>query len=717
MSQRPTSSLILWANSAFRLLFLYAAIGVVAGTGWAFVRLVLEGSLQAGFRHTLFLTLREETTRLGMAGVILGALIVLAGFLLSHGAPALRRSFCLASFIGFLRRKNLGPWPYLLIMALCLAVAGLSLFFSARGKSLLSGCIVAAFVLCGFYAFFRAVACRSSDPEGPGLRGFFAACFGGLLFLALSGTALWNAVYNPAGKFRHIFAHRELLIATAIVIPCALVVFLLLRFHAVYAVSLERSGKSGSPIRIFRTILVLAAATLWLYPPGLFRPKFEAANPKNVILIGIDTLRNDHTSILAPSGKGKRDLTPNLRRLAAHGTVFETAISQAPWTLPAFSSILTGRYPHDHGAVSVFSELGGGQTTLAEILREAGYATGAVVSHLFVDSKHGFSQGFGFFDEENSLGHWAITSENVTDRALEFLEEKGDENFFLFLHYFDPHNAYRDHEAWDYADSYSGWLSEGTQDITSLRNERQALDAADTQYLTDLYDEEIAFTDQQIGRLLNELRSRGFDKDTAILVVADHGEEFMERGWLGHSATLHDELIHVPLFFVLPGGEKQVARVTTAVETRSVFSTILDFVGIDFVGIDPGAAKEPPSLIPLTRPGGAVELPRPVFSAVGFPDYYFSPREQRPKIVAMRLGRWKVIRDLGRGRRYLFDIESDPLEKRNLCDEEHEQMAELLKRLDVWITDVEDISKRPAETSPAAPSGNMEALRALGYVK
>ena len=83
----------------------------------------------------------------------------------------------------------------------------------------------------------------------------------------------------------------------------------------------------------------------------------------------------------------------------------------------------------------------------------------------------------------------------------------------------------------------------------------------------------------------------------------------------------------------------------------------------------------------------------------------------------MRLGRWKVIRDLGRGRRYLFDIESDPLEKRNLCDEEHEQMAELLKRLDVWITDVEDISKRPAETSPAAPSGNMEALRALGYVK
>ena len=163
----------------------------------------------------------------------------------------------------------------------------------------------------------------------------------------------------------------------------------------------------------FMLVPLAAPAALWLLLSQPAPPSQQALQ-KNVILIGVDTLRWDHTSL---SIDAARDLTPNLRAWSQHGTRFENAISQAPWTLPAFASVMTGRYPRQHGATSLFGSLREEEVTLAEVLREEGYRTAAIISNLFVDSERRFRQGFDRFSEDHVRGHDAITSRGVTDEA------------------------------------------------------------------------------------------------------------------------------------------------------------------------------------------------------------------------------------------------------------------------------------------------------------
>jgi len=209
---------------------------------------------------------------------------------------------------------------------------------------------------------------------------------------------------------------------------------------AIFVPRLASAPPSGAaaPQRALRGLLLAALALLVSAPllvefawPIAARLSGRSGGARNVVLIGIDTMRSDH-ACLAGTREPHDCRTPNLCRLAARGTVFPDAISQAPWTLPAFASIVTGRYPEEHGATAIYGVLGETQTTLAEILRSEGYETRAAVSHLFVDSAHGFAQGFGDFDESMSLGHDAITSQGVTDVAIRFLDAMRDRRFFLF---------------------------------------------------------------------------------------------------------------------------------------------------------------------------------------------------------------------------------------------------------------------------------------------
>lgn len=313
----------------------------------------------------------------------------------------------------------------------------------------------------------------------------------------------------------------------------------------------RRSGPGGVTWGLALPLVALPLVWIgaWIVPPSR-----AATHPSNVLLIGIDTLRWDDTALGATPAE--RDLTPQLRRLAQRGTVFTRAISQAPWTMPAFASVMTGEYPREHGAISLTGLLRDSETTIAEVLREAGYTTGAVVSHMFVDARHGFGQGFDGFDQANVLGERAVTSRAVTDHAISFLARHRDERSFLFVHYFDPHFMYRDHPDLAYADDYQGWLRKfSLSSIDFLRDRRHHLAAADVQYLRDLYDEEIRYTDEQIGRLLGFMQRSGLQRNTIIIVVADHGEEFLEHGWLGHTISLHDEVIHVPMLLVQPAGD------------------------------------------------------------------------------------------------------------------------------------------------------------------
>ena len=466
-----------------------------------------------------------------------------------------------------------------------------------------------------------------------------------------------------------------------------------------------RGGGPFDPLRDAKVWLaagpwaLLAASGIWMLASST---GLRAGNPQNVLLIAVDTLRLDRTSLAGAGDPGAR--TPHLGAWSAQGTVFTTAIAQAPWTMPSFASVFTGKYPRQHGAVSMSGRLRKNETTLTEILRECGYWTGAVVSHTFVNAYHGFAQGFDHFDEDNALGHREITSESVTDKAIELLNGRGEDPFFLFLHYFDPHYEYRDHAAEHHADNYTSWLRE-VSDIAALRTHRHLLSEEDVDFLRDLYDEEIAFTDAQIGRVLDGLAELGLEDETAVVFVSDHGEEFLERGWLGHTLHLHDELIRVPLVIALPGVRERVPWVRDPVETRAIPATLLEYLEIELESLDPG-----PSLLPAIR--GDANGPGVAFSEVWFPDAPVGSGK-RFQISMLRTGKWKLIRDHGRDLLRLYDLEADPGETRDAGLEAPDRLADLDARLGRWLDAMREHT--PAPTTEPSPD-LQEKLRALGYL-
>jgi arylsulfatase A-like enzyme len=363
------------------------------------------------------------------------------------------------------------------------------------------------------------------------------------------------------------------------------------------------------------------------------------APPPNVLLIVVDTLRRDH---LGAYGH-ERATSPQLDRLAADAVRYDAAQSQAPWTLPSVAAILTGRDAAALGIANDTDVLDPGLVLLPEVLKERGYATGAVVSHRFVSADWGFDQGFDHFDDDHARGHLAVTSPAVTEAALAFLEAHRDRPFFLFLHYFDPHFAYLEHEGFRFERGapYQGWIESHTP-RNQMMERLETLTDADAREMRRLYDSEIAFTDHHIGRVLDRLRELELYDRTLILVTADHGEEFLDHGHLGHGKTLYQDVIAVPLVVRYPGrGAGVVERPVALID---LFPTVLAAVGVK-----PGAEVEGVSL--LEEPEGG----RLVFGSTA----------QRGGLRSVRDDRFKLIHRR-RGSPELYDLSLDPAERRNL---------------------------------------------------
>jgi arylsulfatase A-like enzyme len=432
------------------------------------------------------------------------------------------------------------------------------------------------------------------------------------------------------------------------------------------------------------------------------------AGPRNVLLIVVDTLRADHLSAYGYA----RDTSPALAELAKDGVRFDRAYAAAPWTKPSVASMFTGQYPHRHGLNFVLATLPASAQTLAERLSQAGFATAGVVSHGFIGPKNGFDQGFEVYDAHEAQGHSHVSTVGVTDRALKLLRKFAEHErpFFLFVHYFDPHYEYRRHPQYGYAPESVGRLR-GGEKILKLREMGPSLSAAEVKFLESVYDEEIRFTDAGIGRLLAGLRQLGLEEDTLVVVTADHGEEFFGRGWLGHTRTLYEELIHVPLVVRVPGSGGHGSAVGVPVSLVSLAPTILDYLGIDA----PDAGFEGPSLRPLIDGSGNVDLP-PVRSEVRFivlgPD---SPLAEKAAIKqAVIDGRYKLIKDLRAHTYELYDLERDPGERENLASSRPELLQKMQAELDrtggagaAEPTVDENVTLDPKEAA---------RLRDLGYV-
>jgi arylsulfatase A-like enzyme len=367
---------------------------------------------------------------------------------------------------------------------------------------------------------------------------------------------------------------------------------------------------------------------------------------RNVLLISIDTLRSDHLGCYGYD----RPTSPNIDGLARSGTVFLNTMSVSSWTLPAHASMLTGRYPGQHGLRDDGVRLDPAIPSLPQFFRKRGYRTLAVVSHVYVSSAFGLDRGFDVFDESLTRGGAANpVATQVVDRFLGLLEPGDPEPFFAFLHFFDPHLDYVPPSPFGTRFTDPGYRGEIDGTLRSLQgyfSRNDSIPRADLEQAIGLYDGEIAYVDSEIGRLLEELERRELLDDTIIVITADHGEEFKEHGRLGHARTLFEEQLRVPLIIsghpAFPAGSR-----------RGDLAGLCDLAPtlLELTGAVPEHIFSGRSLI--GEPG---ERDRSLFAETlrfGF--------EKR----AARRGSLKAIDHRHDGKRMFFDLAQDPGEQRS----------------------------------------------------
>jgi arylsulfatase A-like enzyme len=275
------------------------------------------------------------------------------------------------------------------------------------------------------------------------------------------------------------------------------------------------------------------------------------------------------------------------------------------------------------------------------------------------------------------------------------------------LHYFDPHYNYVLHNKYNYYASYNG-IVRSNHPILDLWRVRQNLSADDMRYLVSLYDSEITFTDEYIGKLLVGLKKQGLYDNSIIIVTSDHGEEFMERGWIGHAVTLYQELLRVPLIITVPGGRGRI--VNDPVGLIDIMPTTLGYLGLKVPGDLEGRGLDLSSGAPIA--GG------PIFSET------FNPQVDQPgpvKRIALRsimLGSRKLIYDERKGLRQIYELSEDPTERKNLSGQASEENRRLEVLLSRWLEYVKSKEKAGPvqDASELFTPEQRKQLESLGYL-
>jgi arylsulfatase len=475
-------------------------------------------------------------------------------------------------------------------------------------------------------------------------------------------------------------------------------------------------------------------AAHWQLSPLRGAPTYPTLSPRpagdgpNVVLVTVDTLRARNLSCYGYP----RPTSPFLDSLAAAGARCADASAAAAWTKPATGTILTGLYPSRHGALYHGSllHLPEGERTLAEAFRERGYVTAGFVANPNIKRVFDFDRGFDvYFDSpvEDTLtlasirGSWFggllmtllrhqfnwnyendITGMNRD--VLAWLDANHGQRFFLYAHYIDPHIPY---------DPPARYREEFAQDHgLALFNERKR------KVGIDLYDGEIRYTDDGMKALVDRLRALGVWENTLFVLTSDHGEEFFEHGVLGHGFSLYQEVVGVPLVFHGPSVPPGTV-LEEPVQILDLAATLLSLAGDDVERFGDGKSFHARIEAGGDEPVGPLYLE----SEFGQDD----SNHRAFVFSGVRSGRWKLVlteenqffppSDPRYAREALYDLVSDPSERRNLFREkEHEALvARLLDELRRHAQFLQDEGFR--DIAPAALTPEVEAgLRALGYI-
>ncbi|HJR61100.1 MAG TPA: sulfatase-like hydrolase/transferase [Vicinamibacterales bacterium] len=412
-------------------------------------------------------------------------------------------------------------------------------------------------------------------------------------------------------------------------------------------------------------ILIIAGGYVWR------RSAVPAPGSGPIILISIDTLRADRLPAYGYTGTR----TPAIDRLAGDGVLFEQAYSHSPQTLPAHTSMLTGKLPFEHGVRdNIGFSVKPGERVLQQALRDRGYVTGAFVSAHVLRHEVGLAQGFDHYDDElppaspsKPLGQVQRAGLDTWRAAERWLTARTSPRFFLFFHIYEPHRPY---------------------------SPPSHLTASNP------YDGEVEHADEIVGALLEHLtRTDLYDRSTIVL-LSDHGEGLGDHGEDEHGIFLYRETIRVPLIVKLPGSREGGRRVASAVQHVDLVPTILELLD----GAAGGDEQEGPgrSLLPVL--GGAGTLAEAaIYSEALSPRYHFGWSE----LYALSDDRYRLIRA---PRDELYDLSQDPDEKASVAADRVQVTSAMRAVLDRLI----------ANAAPSAPSAisadDRQKLAALGYV-
>lgn len=473
--------------------------------------------------------------------------------------------------------------------------------------------------------------------------------------------------------------------------------------------------------RLRPSALAIALTTLLSGLSGCREDSSGAAGP-NVILISLDSCRPDHLSAYGYS----RPTSPRLDELAARGTLFENCFSSTSWTLPAHMALFTSLPDTAHGVYDNGQPpLDPYRVVLAQQFKARGYATAGFVSGPYLHPAFGFDRGFDeyfnctsyldakdftdsrfreFKADAHRESHRDVTNPRLFEKVHQWLDARGPEPFFAFVHVWDIHYDYTPPPPYDtlFDPGYTGPITGANFEKNPAIHPK--MDKRDLEHVIALYDGEIACTDEYLGKLFDEIDARGLRERTLIVVTADHGEEFFEHGSKGHQKSLFEEVLRIPLIVSWPGRVPAGLRVKEQSRIIDIAPTIAELCGL-----------------PVNREGVGKSLV-PSFDGRGRDLPAYAELELATAGASLRSVRtpdYKIVWNNRRNRGNLFEIATDPGEREpRTGDSKYAEIA--IKYLREWNAFVDQLAqslpRSKGEAAAAPPEAVIEHLRTLGYI-